>query len=100
MASRKPNEAVEKQIEGSRERNFWGAQTIPEDVIVQWWAIVKVDFISLIEHFFRSEFFYSLNVELAGDARIYRAASSDRRVVPRNLSIMAISTRCKGCDLF
>ena len=56
------NEAVEKVIEGSTERNFWGAQTIPEDEIVQWRTIVKVDFLSWIEYFFRNELFYSLNV--------------------------------------
>jgi len=28
------NEAVEKVVEGSGEGDFWGGQTIPEDVIV------------------------------------------------------------------
>jgi len=30
----KANEAVEKVVEGSGEGDFWGGQTIPEDVIV------------------------------------------------------------------
>jgi len=28
------NEAVEKVVEGSGKGDFWGSQTIPEDVIV------------------------------------------------------------------
>jgi hypothetical protein len=40
------NEVVEKVVEGSRECSFWGTRTIPENEIVQWRTIVKVDYLS------------------------------------------------------
>jgi hypothetical protein len=40
------NEVVEKVVEGSREGDFWGTQTTPEDKIIHWRTIVKVDYLS------------------------------------------------------
>lgn len=57
-----PNEAVEKVVEVSRQDIFGGSKTIPDREIVQFSAIVKVDFCSWYRRFLRNDFFYSFNV--------------------------------------
>jgi hypothetical protein len=73
------NEAVEKLLEGSRSTFFEGHSTLPGHPIAAYGPFYEVGFLERPSVFSRFEFFYSFNVELTGAARLYRAASSDRR---------------------
>ena len=55
------NEAVEKVVEGLPEDDFRGGKTISAQEIVQYRAIVTVDFCSWQRRFYQNNFFYSFN---------------------------------------
>jgi|GEM_PF-2990963 len=67
---KKPNEAVEKPHKGANKIFFGGHSPHPNVMIVDCSALYEVDFSSSRFRFFEIEFFYSVNVEVRGYARV------------------------------
>lgn len=62
----RPNEAVEKLLEGSRSTFFGGHSTLPEHPIAAYGTFYEVGILERPSEFSRFEFFYSFNVEAQG----------------------------------